>query len=269
MIAITPKARAPADKNTNALTRNVLSPPEISLRNSNTVSMSDPETAHLVHDDVAEDHPRAGERESHPGEALIPDDGVKIRRHEIEQKEDRDRQAGEKQRGEFALGGERLDLAPHLETLADHRREVLEDFGEVAAGRALDRHGGHEQRQVFLADAEVEVAHRGLDVGAVGDFVRRDAEFGADRVGNSCATRPTATGTGWPARSERTMMSIASGNCAANLLWRRLRMNISTANGSLTAAMSAAIRAPTKSPRNLNTPANAALAATRPTIASV
>src|SRR4051812_38614984 len=180
--AMRPNASAAADRNTNALTTSVLSAPAISLRNSKTASMSDPEIAHLEHEDVAEHHPCAGEREAHLGETLIPDAGVEVGRDEIKQKEDHDRQAGEKQRRELALCGERLDLAPHLEALADYARQVRENFGQVATGRALDRNGGHKQRQVFLPDAEVEVAHRGLDIGAVGDLVGRDAKLGPDRI---------------------------------------------------------------------------------------
>src|SRR3954463_10925944 len=182
-IAITPNASAAADRNTNALTTSVLSPPAISLSNSKSASMSDPEIAHLEHEDVAEHHPCAGKREAHLGETLIPDAGVEVGRDEIKKEEDDDRQAGEEQRRELALSCERLDLAPHLEALADHARQVREDFGQVATGRALDRNGGDEQRQVFLSDAEVEVAHCGLDVGAVGDLVGRDAELGADGIG--------------------------------------------------------------------------------------
>src|SRR3954468_24405950 len=182
-IAMTPKASAAADRNTNALTTSVLSPPAISLRNSKTASMSDPEIAHLEHEDVAEHHPCAGERESHLGETLIPDAGVEVWRDEIKQEEDDDRQAGEEQRRKLALCGERLDLAPHLEALADHARQVREDFGQVATGRALDRDGGHKQREVSLPNPEVEVAHRGFDIGAVGDLVGRDPELGPDRIG--------------------------------------------------------------------------------------
>src|SRR3954453_3712046 len=75
--------------------------------------------------------------------------------------------------------------------------------------------------------------------------------------GNSCATRPTATGTGCPARNEHTMMSIASGNCAANLLWRRLRMNSSAANGRARPPTRPAPPASVTSPRKCKTADNA------------
>ena len=64
------------------------------------------------------------------------------------------------------------------------RREVFQDFAEIAAGRTLDRHRGDEQRQVVLADAEIEIAHAGFEIGAVGDFIGDDAEFAADRIGH-------------------------------------------------------------------------------------
>ena len=90
---------------------------------------------------------------------------------------------------------------------------------EVAAGRALDRDRGDEQRQVVLADAEIEIAHRAFEIGAVGDFVGDDAEFGADGIGAIRApTMVIATGTGWPARRLRTMMSSASGKLRAEFL---------------------------------------------------
>src|SRR5262245_17211245 len=93
--AMRPNASAAADRNTNTLTMMVLSPPDRSFRSSNTASMSDPEIAHLVHEDVAQHHPYAGQREAHPGQALIPDARVEVGGGEIEQEEDHDRQAGE------------------------------------------------------------------------------------------------------------------------------------------------------------------------------
>ena len=50
--------------------------------------------------------------------------------------------------------------------------------------------------------------------------------------GISRATMLIATGTGWPARRLRTMMSSASGNCAPNAFCRRLRLILSTSSGS-------------------------------------
>src|SRR5690348_7238060 len=102
--AMTPNASAAADRNTNRLTIVVEPSPVIWVSRSNTASMSDPEVAHFVHDDVAAQHPGGGEPEAPFGQALIPDAGVEIRRHEIEQEEDHHRQAGEEQRRELAFG---------------------------------------------------------------------------------------------------------------------------------------------------------------------
>src|SRR4029077_15748718 len=136
-----------ADRNTNALTIMLEPSPAKPLMNSNTASMSDPEVAHFVHDDIAEDHPGPSQREADLGEALIPDDGVEVGRHDIEQKEDRDRKAGQKQRREFSFRRERLDLAPHLEAPGNRAGRVLQNSAQVPPGRAQDRHGGDEQRQ--------------------------------------------------------------------------------------------------------------------------
>ena len=55
--------------------------------------------------------------------------------------------------------------------------KVFQNFAEVAAGRALDRDRGDEQRQIVLADAEIQVAHAGFEIGAIGDLVGDDAEL--------------------------------------------------------------------------------------------
>src|ERR1044071_4848047 len=154
-------ASAAADRNTNALTIMVEpSPPNMPLMNSNTASMSDPEVAHLVHDNVAHQHPRYREAEPPFGNVELYDRPIVIGRHHIEQQEHRDRKSGQEYRRELSFGRERLDLAPHLEALADHGRKVGKDLAQIAAGRALNGDRRDEQRKVLLADAEVEVAHR-------------------------------------------------------------------------------------------------------------
>jgi hypothetical protein len=52
-----------------------------------------------------------------------------------------------------------------------------------------------------------------------------------------------ATGTGWPARKERTMMSMASGNCPANFSRRRFRMTMRAMKGKAVATTIAPPRA--------------------------
>ena len=89
----------------------------------------------------------------------------------------RDRQRRQDQRRGPAFRRQRADLAPHLEALADDAGQVFENLAEIAAGRALDRDRGDEQRQVVLADAEIQIAHRGFEIGAIGDLVGDDAEL--------------------------------------------------------------------------------------------
>src|SRR5262245_53250404 len=104
--AMTPNASAAADRNTNRLTIMVEPSPVNWASRSNTASMSDPDAAHLVPDDVAGQHPAGGEPEPPFGQALVPDAGVEVRRHDVEQEEDHHRQAGEEQRRELAFRGE-------------------------------------------------------------------------------------------------------------------------------------------------------------------
>ena len=82
--------------------------------------------------------------------------------------------------------------------------------------------------------------------------------------GISRATMLIATGTGWPARRLRTMMSSASGNCAPNAFCRRLRMNFRTSSGSSVQQNSAAPSASSQLPR-VNISAAKANSATTPT----
>src|SRR5689334_22333623 len=128
------KASAAADRNTNALTIRVeLPPPDRLFMNSKKASMSDPEVAHLVHDDVAGDHPRGGETETPFGQVVLDDRAVEVRRHDVDQAEHRHGQPGQEDRREFAFRRERLDLAPHLEAQTNDRREVREDLAQVTA----------------------------------------------------------------------------------------------------------------------------------------
>src|SRR5215831_3600396 len=134
-------------------------------------AISDPEIDHLEHDEIADAHPGAGDRERGLGDVLVPDAGVEIGRHHLDDEKHGDRQRGQDQRGGAAFRRQRTDLAPHLEALTNDAGEVLQDFAEIAASRALDGDGGDKQRQVLLADAEVEVTQRGLEIGAIGDLV--------------------------------------------------------------------------------------------------
>ncbi len=46
------------------------------------------------------------------------------------------------------MGGDGSNLPLDLEAIADDRREVVEDLGEVAAGLTLGEHGGDEEARV-------------------------------------------------------------------------------------------------------------------------
>ena len=116
------------------------------------------------------------------GERDVPDAGVEIRRHELDDQEHHDRQRRQDQRGGAAFRRQRADLAPHLEALADHAGQIFQNLAEIAAGRALDRDRGDEQRQIVLADPDIEIAQRRFEIGAVGDLVHDDAELAADRI---------------------------------------------------------------------------------------
>ena len=114
-------------------------------------------------------------------------DGVEIRRHHLDDDEHADRQRRQDHRRGAAFGRQRANFSPHLETLADDAGKVLQDFAEIAAGRALDADGGDEQRQIVRADAAVEVAHRRFQIRSVGDLVGHHAELAADRIGHFAA----------------------------------------------------------------------------------
>jgi len=116
-------------------------------------------------------------------------------------------------------------------------------FAQVAAGRAMDRHGGYKQRQIS-ARPEVEICALPFDVGAIGDLSAADTGIRC-RSGSciSCATSRSRPGKpDGPRDSERTMMYIASGNCEPNLPWRRMRATRSVTNGSSSPTQSAAAR---------------------------
>ena len=114
----------------------------------------------------------------------MPDRGVEIRRHDLNDDEHADRQRGENHCRGAAFGCQRADFSPHLEAQANDVRKVFENFAEIAAGRALDADGGDEQRQIVGADAGVEIAHRRFQIGAVGDLIGHHTEFAADRIGH-------------------------------------------------------------------------------------
>ena len=65
---------------------------------------------------------------------------------------------------------------------ADHLRQILEDFGEVAAGLVLHRQRHDEHPHVVEVPALGHALQRVAQLGAIGHFVDDDPELAADRV---------------------------------------------------------------------------------------
>src|SRR6202023_3274675 len=130
--AITPKLRMAVARNTSTAIIRV--EPLANNASKKPESMSDPEIDQPVHDEIADHHPGAGDRQRLLGDGLVPDAGVELRRHDLDHGEDADRQRGQDQGGGARLGGEGADLAAHLEALANDGRQVLQDLAEIAAG---------------------------------------------------------------------------------------------------------------------------------------
>src|SRR3569623_1926119 len=146
--AISAKASVPDARKTSSMISMLFESLNDPAKLANIWLMSDPEIHHEVHDEIADAHPATGKPEADLGHALLPDAAVEIRLEEEHDEEHADRQRRQDQRRRAAFGGERFDLAAHLEALANDLGQVLEDFAKIAAGRPLDRHRGDEQRQV-------------------------------------------------------------------------------------------------------------------------
>src|SRR5271170_3426568 len=146
---ITANASVPVARKTSAVSMvEALSPNRPNVADASMVDVLclDLEVDHLEHDEIAEQHPAGGRAEQYFGQLLVPNGGVEFRRDELDDQKHADRQRRQDHGRGAALGGERVDLAPHLEALANDARKALEDFAEIAAGRALDGHRGDEQR---------------------------------------------------------------------------------------------------------------------------
>src|SRR5262245_53812216 len=76
---------------------------------------SDPEIHKTPHDVVASRHPGARAGEYNFRDIDVPNLTVEVRRHGLQDREHRNRQTGENDRGVFAFRREGFDLAAHLE----------------------------------------------------------------------------------------------------------------------------------------------------------
>src|SRR5512139_264746 len=189
----------------------------------NHVPRSDPEVDHAVHHEIADAHPAPGKRKSNFCQVLTPNVGVKIGHQKLNDGEHADRQSRKNQRGSAAFGSKRANLASHL-------KAFFKNFAQVAARRP-------EPYVISSVTMPNSVP--------IGSAISR-------------ATIAIAIGTGCPARNERTMMSMPSGNCALNFFCRRLRKNHSTSAGKTRPPPSVASNACDTLPSNVRTPAKIA-----------
>src|SRR5262245_9644386 len=88
--AMAPKARIATARNTVTPSMVAVASPEKNRLPS--ASMSDLEVDHPVHDEVAHQHPGGGHGEADLGEVVLPDAAIEVRRDELDENEDQDRQ---------------------------------------------------------------------------------------------------------------------------------------------------------------------------------
>jgi hypothetical protein len=127
-------------------------------------------------------HPAAGKCQDRFGQALIPDLGIEVRRDDLNDDEHRDRKRGQDDGGGASLRRQCSYLAAHLETLANDTGKILQDLAEIAAGRTLNGHSRHEQRQIVLTYSAVQAAQSGFEIRPIGNLVNDDSELAADRI---------------------------------------------------------------------------------------
>src|SRR5258708_37091703 len=70
------------------------------------------------------------------------------RRHEVHERREHEGQSGDQRARRAGLGGQRGDLALDSYPLADRVRDVVQDLGQVATDRAVDREGRRQQVEV-------------------------------------------------------------------------------------------------------------------------
>ena len=104
--------------------------------------------------------------------------------HAVHDGEQHRRQRQQHDAGQPAFAGERLDLAPNLEPLADQVADLVEDFGQVTTRLPLQDDGRGEELEVEVGNALGEVFERFLERLAEVLLFERAAEFAADRVGH-------------------------------------------------------------------------------------
>ena len=134
--------------------------------------------------------------------------------------------------GQPSFAGQRLDLPPDAEPVADQAADLVEDFGQVATGLALQEQGGDEEFQVEVGDPVAE-SREAFFHGDAQVLLLEDAiEFLADRRAHFRGHHVEAEGQALPARSARESISKASGNWAAKSFRRLRRRNSTQPSGS-------------------------------------
>src|ERR1700683_46151 len=133
----------------------------------------------------------------------VADGIIKKRLDEIRTEDEKNRDhcrwhGHEQSHGEAALGGVDAHLALDLEAFADDIGQVIEDFGKVSAGFALQHDGGHKEFDVDQGDALGEIhesiAHRHAELLLFIEF----AEFTGKRFGDLVGNHLQSGGEGVP-----------------------------------------------------------------------
>src|ERR1019366_5073393 len=102
----------------------------------------------------------------------------------------------EQEHGEASLGGVDADLAQDFEAFADDVRKVVENFGKIAAGFALQHHRRHEELDVHQRNAIGQV-EQGIAHGqAEFLFFEELAEFSAHGLGDFVGNQLDGGGKG-------------------------------------------------------------------------
>ncbi len=111
------------------------------------------------------------------------------------------------------LGGERVAAHACGDPLADGLREIFQRLRQSAAGLALQRQRGGEEAVFGQLVALRHVAQCVLDRHADIGLLHQVGEFAAGRLRRPRATTRSASTTGRPTRTVRTIIASASGNC--------------------------------------------------------
>ena len=116
--------------------------------------------------------------------------------------------------------------------------DLVEDFGQVAAGLPLQDDGGDEEAEIEVGDASPEVLQAFLHGDAKVLLFEDAVEFAADRRRHFAAHHVEAEGQALPGAERAESISMASGNWAPKTFSRLWRRNQTQTRGS----------APSKSP---------------------